>query len=162
MVVDVAIRGGALADSGLMSRRLGGFRYVICASPAYVEERGEPKTVASLAEHALIRYRRPGSDALQGLMLSVPVPSEATLGPPAMTCTNMEAVLAATVAGLGLACMPDFLAADALKTGELILLLSDASSAGEFWLVWPGGRGSSPKLRAFINFVTGHVLAESD
>ena len=34
--VDIAIRGGTLANSGLMSRKLGGFRYVLCASPSYV------------------------------------------------------------------------------------------------------------------------------
>lgn len=157
--VDVAIRGGALADSGLTSRRLGGFRYVVCASPVYVAERGEPQTIAALAEHALIRYRRPGSDTLQDLALSAPVPSEAALGPPVMTCTNMEAVLAAAVAGLGIACMPDFLAVDALRSGDLTLLLGEAGSTGEFWLVWPGGRRTSPRLRAFIDFAAEHVLA---
>jgi DNA-binding transcriptional LysR family regulator len=156
--VDVAIRGGALADSGLMSRRLGVFRYVVCASPAYVAQRGEPKAMASLAEHALIRYRRPGSDVLQSLALSEPIPSELTLGPPSMTCTNMEAVLAATIAGQGVACMPDFLAIDALKSGELIPLFGDAGSTGEFWLVWPGGRRTSPRLRAFIDFAAECVL----
>jgi DNA-binding transcriptional LysR family regulator len=156
--VDVAIRGGTLASSGLMSRKLGSFRYMVCASPAYVTEKGEPSTVASLAEHALIRYRRPGSDALQGWALAEPMLTEAALGPPAITCTNMEAVLAAAIVGFGIACMPDFLAVDALKRGELIPFLKDAGSEGEFWLVWPGGRQTSPRLRAFIDFATSNVL----
>ena len=156
--VDVAIRGGTLANSGLMSRKLGSFRYLVCASPAYLADRGEPRTVASLAEHALIRYRWPGSDALQGWALAAAMPADIALAPPAVTCTNMEAVLAAAVAGLGVACMPDFLAAEALKSGELKLALADAGLIGEFSLVWPGARQTPPKLRAFIDFAAENVL----
>jgi DNA-binding transcriptional LysR family regulator len=159
--VDAAIRGGVLADSGLMSRKLGEFRFVVCASPAYLAERGHPRTVAELAQHALIRYRRPDSGTLQGFALTEPVPSDAALDPPALTCTNMEAVLAATVAGLGIACMPDFLAADAQAKGELALLLSDLATTGAFWLVWPERGRHSPKLRAFIDFAAARLFKSS-
>jgi DNA-binding transcriptional LysR family regulator len=159
--VDAAIRSGTLADSGLMSRKLGSFRFVVCASPSYVAQRGLPETVAALAEHALIRYRRPGSGALQSFALSVPAPSEAALGPPALTCTNMEAVLAAAVAGLGIACMPDFLAAEATAKGWLTLLLSDVATTGAFWLVWPERGRHSPKLRAFIDFAAVRLFKSS-
>lgn len=37
--VDVAIRSGELADSRLIARKLGGFRFVLCASPAYLADR---------------------------------------------------------------------------------------------------------------------------
>ena len=40
--VDVAIRSGELADSRLIARKLGGFRFVLCASPAYLAEYGAP------------------------------------------------------------------------------------------------------------------------
>ena len=160
--VDLAIRSGHLADSGLMSRKLGHFRFVVCASPSYLAERGRPKTAASLAEHALIRYRPSGSGALQSLPLSVPAPSEAALGPPAIICTNMEAVLTAAVAGLGIACMPDFLAADAQDKGALTLLLPEVTASGVFWLVWPEQGRHSPKLRAFIDFAVARLFAPSD
>jgi DNA-binding transcriptional LysR family regulator len=159
--VDAAIRSGPLADSALISRRLGNFRFVFGASPSYLATRGTPKTVPSLAEHALIRYRQPGSGALQPLALSGPAPSEETLGPPAITCTNMEAVLAAAVAGLGIACMPDFLAHEAQQKGDLTIFLSDTSATGIFWIVWPELRRNSPKLRAFIDFTTARLFDSS-
>ena len=49
--VDVAIRSGELADSRLIARTLGGFRFVLCASPAYLAEYGVPGSPAELAAH---------------------------------------------------------------------------------------------------------------
>src|SRR5262249_48736675 len=38
--VDVAVRIGHLPDSGLVARRVGSIRRVICASPSYLAQRG--------------------------------------------------------------------------------------------------------------------------
>ena len=46
--IDVAIRSGPLKDSSHHSRRLGDFRFVICASPIYLCMRGTPETVEEL------------------------------------------------------------------------------------------------------------------
>ncbi len=40
---DVVIRSGDLVDSRLMSRRLGPFRFVLCAAPGYLERKGRPE-----------------------------------------------------------------------------------------------------------------------
>ena len=156
--VDVAIRSGVLPDSGLMSRKLGRFRFLVCAAPSYIATRGEPRTAKALADHALIRFRPSSEDALQAWQLLTGPPSERTLGPAALTCTNMEAVLAASIAGLGLACLPDFLAFDAIGRGELVPVLPEEASEGSFSLVWVGGRQVSPRVRAFIDFASEHLL----
>lgn len=57
--VDVAIRSGELADSRLIARTLGGFRFVLCASPAYLAEYGAPDSPAELAAHKCIFFRFP-------------------------------------------------------------------------------------------------------
>lgn len=49
--VDCAIRIGELADSSLISIRLGEMQRVVVASPAYVERHGIPQTPAELARH---------------------------------------------------------------------------------------------------------------
>jgi DNA-binding transcriptional LysR family regulator len=53
---DIAIRIGTLADSTLHARSLGSSPLNILASPAYLEQRGTPTTVAQLAEHSLIGF----------------------------------------------------------------------------------------------------------
>lgn len=59
--VDIAIRIGALQDSTLHARSLGSSRVRILASPAYLAERGEPRTVAELRGHRLIGFTAPDS-----------------------------------------------------------------------------------------------------
>jgi len=49
--VDCAIRVGELSDSSLVSIRLAENRRVVVASPAYLEARGTPQTLADLASH---------------------------------------------------------------------------------------------------------------
>ena len=47
--IDVALRVGALADSSLIARRLGTFRRVVVASPAYLESRAAPRRPADIS-----------------------------------------------------------------------------------------------------------------
>jgi DNA-binding transcriptional LysR family regulator len=159
--IDAAIRSGVLPDSTLMSRKLGDFRFTLYAAPTYVLQRGEPDSVEKLADHALIRYRRPDSEVLQSWALEARLPAGTGLGPPALTCTNMEAVLAATVAGMGIASMPDFLAAEALQRGDLVPILRQETDRGAFWLIWVGGRRCPPRLRAFADFAVQRLFPRS-
>ncbi len=66
--VDVAIRSGELADSRLIARKLGGFRFVLCASPTYLAEYGVPGSPAELAAHKCIFFPLPrdGADPALG------------------------------------------------------------------------------------------------
>lgn len=52
--LDVAVRIGRLADSGLMVRRVGEVRRVLVASPAYLAARGQPRHPDDLAGHDII------------------------------------------------------------------------------------------------------------
>jgi DNA-binding transcriptional LysR family regulator len=159
--IDAAIRSGVLPDSTLMSRKLGDFRFTLYAAPTYVAHRGEPGSVENLADHALIRYRRPDSEALQPWALEARLPTGRGLSPPALTCTNMEAVLAATIAGIGIASMPDFLAAEALQRGDLVPVLREETDRGSFWLIWIGGRRCPPRLRVFADFAVARLFPRS-
>lgn len=49
--VDLALRAGTLADSTLVARKLGGLKQQLCASPAYLAERGWPAQPRDLLQH---------------------------------------------------------------------------------------------------------------
>ena len=157
---DLAIRSGALPDSALMSRKLGVFKYFVCAAPSYVAARGEPETITALSDHRVIRFRHPGTDVLQDWRLASAPAAEIDRATQAVICTNMEAVRVAAISGLGVAWVPDFLIEDALKSGQLILLLKSVATEGAFWLLWPPSRQTSPRLRAFLDFATARLFSD--
>jgi DNA-binding transcriptional LysR family regulator len=157
---DLAIRSGVLPDSALMSRKLGVFQYFLCAAPSYLAEHGEPATIAALSGHRLICFRHPGTDVLQDWRLANGSMVELDRAMQAVICTNMEAVRVAAIAGLGVAWAPDFLVDDALKSGQLIVVLRSEATEGAFWLLWPPSRRTSPRLRAFLDFATVRLLSD--
>jgi len=154
---DVAIRSGVLPNSTLMSRKLISFSFVLCAAPAYLDKFGVPRDLGDLAVHSIIRFRHPGTDVLQPWQLASGTAHELDRKVPTIVCTNMEAVREASLAGLGIAWVPDFLIADTLETGELVSVLRSEMVAGMFWLLWPPGKHSSPRLRAFLDFTARHL-----
>lgn len=154
--VDIAIRGGPLDDSEHQSRRLGQYRFVLCAAPGYFAGRDRPPSSRALAEHAQIRFRYPGAERLQPWRLKAL--ADAAGGPPAHLSTTIEGVLAAAIAGLGIAQVPDFLVHDAVRAGTLVTVLDEEASDGTFWLVWPRSSQRAPKVRAFIDFAVGRLL----
>ena len=152
--LDVVIRSGELADSRLVARRLGPFRFILAASPAYLAERGLPLTPADLAGHSSLRYRFLNSGKLEEWTL----PGLPAM-PIALVCNNMEAMLGAAVSGLGLAYMPDFLARDALARGDLQQVLAEQlTHSGQFSALWPSSRQLSPKVRAFVDFASERLF----
>ncbi|MGB6098267.1 MAG: LysR family transcriptional regulator [Comamonas thiooxydans] len=152
--LDVVIRSGELADSRLVARRLGPFRFILAASPAYLSKRGLPLTPPDLAGHSSLRYRFLNSGKLEEWML----PGLPAM-PIALVCNNMEAMLGAAVSGLGLAYMPDFLARDALARGELQQVLAEQlTHSGQFSALWPSSRQLSPKVRAFVDFASERLF----
>jgi DNA-binding transcriptional LysR family regulator len=54
--IDVAVRIGHLPDSSLKSLTIGQVRWVLCASPAYLERAGVPRTLESLSRHDCIAF----------------------------------------------------------------------------------------------------------
>jgi DNA-binding transcriptional LysR family regulator len=157
--VDVVIRSGVLPDSQLMSRRLGAFRFLLCAAPAYLEARGELRSAADLDQHACLRFRFPTTGKLQDWVLRGASRDAVARYPTAMVCNNMEAMLAAAIAGLGVAYVPDFLATEALSKNLLRQLLeTETDAGGDFWLLWPSTRQASPKVRAFVEFMAPRLF----
>ncbi|AVE08039.1 LysR family transcriptional regulator [Pseudomonas palleroniana] len=156
---DVVIRSGDLVDSTLMARRLGPFRFVMCASPEYLRTHGRPETLTDLEHHPCLRYRFATTGKIMEWTLSAnPAITQLRL-PTAMTLNNMEAMLMAAIDGHGIAYMPDFLAREALARGQLETVLDGHSNdQGQFWALWPSSRHLSPKIRAFVDFAAAHLF----
>lgn len=156
--IDVAIRSGELPDSRLVSRPVAPFRMILCAASSYLDRHGTPDTPADLAAHFGIHFRFLNS----GRLLNWPfiTGSAAPQIRSMLTCNNMEALKGATIAGLGIACMPDFLVREALEEGTLRTVLDEhVDGRGQFRMLWPSNRHLSPKVRVFVDFMPERLAA---
>lgn len=156
---DIAIRSGELNSSQMMSRRLGPFRFAIVGSPAYFASHPAPLRPDDLYQHACLRYRFPGSGQWQEWEMTGVTPPELPL---ALSSNNLESILQATLQGLGLAYVPEFIVRPYIESGELVAVLQDyLKEGGKFSVVWPSSRHMLPKVRVFIDFLTEkQVLGE--
>lgn len=151
---DVVIRSGGLADNKLMARRLGPFRFLLCAAPGYLQRRGHPTVPADLERHDCLRYRFVTTGKIMDWSLSAdPLLTRLHL-PATLVLNNMEAILMAAQDGHGIAFMPDFLVRESLAAGRLETLLDAyTQDEGQFWALWPSSRHLSPKVRVFVDFI---------
>lgn len=149
---DVAVRIGTLENSGLVARKLGTNRRVLCASPDYLERFGEPATPEELVHHACLQFRPVDSDhhwRLQQGDKTVDV-ATATI----VIADNAEALRHMAVAGCGITLMANFIVGDDLKAGRLVRILSGwAGAESAIWAVYPNARFLPLKVRAFIDFL---------
>jgi DNA-binding transcriptional LysR family regulator len=150
---DVAVRIGALTDSTLVARKIGFTRAVACASPAYIAERGEPRTPEELASHDCLIYSYLANANVWRFTSrerrEIPVAVAGTLR------VNNGIVLAeAALAGRGVLVTPSFYVAPMLRDGRLRRLLPEyrLPELG-IYAVYPQKEHVPPKVRVFIDFL---------
>lgn len=153
---DVAIRAGPLQDSSLVARKLGTIKRVLVASPAYLRKRGSPRAPEDLAEHACIAFGGGPTPALwclefEGRRRDVRVS-------PRFTVNDFEMMIDAARAGVGIAWVMDFLAANELREGRLRHVLPEwCSVETPVHAVYPTVRHLSPKVVRFIDCLREHL-----
>lgn len=156
---DVVMRTGQATDSRLMSRTLGSYRLLLVASPAYLQSRGTPKTPADLTRHACLQHRVPTAGTLERWPLKTDDGVPEWVLPTTMVCNTSAALLDVAVAGLGVACLPDFMVRNALDQGQLVEVLgAHIEHEGTFRLLWPSSKYLSPKIRVFIDFMVQRLF----
>jgi DNA-binding transcriptional LysR family regulator len=119
--VDLAVRIGALPDSSLLARQLGHVRFVLVASPAYLDSAGTPRSLDALSKHACI--------AMSG---TTPVPDRWTFDrrtiavKPRLVVNTAQAAIDAALAGLGIARVLSYQADRLVASERLRIVLAAA------------------------------------
>src|SRR6516225_6185002 len=156
--VDVALRVGTLPDSRLIALRLGTIRRVVCASPAYLEARGTPRTPDDLAAHDCIIYEGSlGPEVWKFLRDGAEV---AITVQPRLVVSNLEAACDAVRAGIGLTRALSSHVGAVVGAGTLTTVLDEFEPpARPVSFVYAAGRFLPIKLRAFLDFATPRLRA---
>lgn len=144
---DLAVRIGPLADSRLMTRRLGKPQRIgAYASPAYLERAGTPRAPRDLAQHRCLVM---STSAAANIWTFRSGRRASTLAIEPYLAVNSFGVLAALAArGLGIARMPSGYARAEL--GLVEVLAAHAPPALQVFAVYPSARHVSSALRAML------------
>jgi DNA-binding transcriptional LysR family regulator len=149
---DLAIRIAHLEDSSLAARRLAPNRRVVCASPAYLERHGTPRTPQDLARHNCLTandfvanwdYKdpdgKPGSVRVSGRY----------------ACDNWEVLREWALAGLGVALKSTWDVHRHLGDGSLVSVCPGYTFDSDvaIFAVYPHRRFLPAKTRVFIEFL---------
>lgn len=150
---DAAIRIGQLADSSLIARRLCSLKSYLVAAPDYLRRAGLPENPRALKAHncLLYSYHRDGrSWRFEGEGGKVDVEVKGRV-----VTNNGDVLLSLALAGQGIALLPSFFAAQALRDGHLLRLLPGwhANKEDSISVVYPARRNAPPKLRALLDFL---------
>jgi len=148
---DVAIRIGALPDSGLIAQPLAPYRSMICASPDYLARRGTPRQPGDLAGHeclafapaAATHWRMENEEGAARVAVSSRL--QVNLG---------QALRVAALHGLGIVMQPAILLEADVQAGRLVQLFPDYTlPTRPMSVVYLADRYRAPKLRSFVDFI---------
>ncbi|HEV8329786.1 MAG TPA: LysR family transcriptional regulator [Steroidobacteraceae bacterium] len=157
---DAGIRFGQLIAADMVAVPLSpSFRLIIVGSPAYFARCPRPTRPDDLRQHACLRLRRSnGALATWSLNDRRHAIEIAVSGP--LIAHDFSTLLGAAVEGVGLAQVPEPIAAELIKAGKLLHVLQPfAPTTPGMFLYYPGRRQMMPKLRAFIDHVKSRSRA---
>lgn len=151
--LDLAVRIGHLADSGLTAVRVGAVRHVICGSPRYFESHGVPASPADLRQHRIVAsnssWASPEWRFAGGQRISID---------PALQCNTNQAVIDTARSGWGLTRVLHYQIGAALLAGELQVVLEAFEEPPlPIHLVYPEGRQAPAKVRAFVDMAVSRL-----
>lgn len=158
--VDLVIRLTPSPPLGLAARRLGTVKWVLCASPAYLAERGAPAEPRDLARHACLYLGETVDDNRWHFRRASETQSVEVKG--RYIANDTGARLDAALHDLGIASLPDFVAALAISRGDVVRVLSDwefeaRPYMGPVWLLYPSNRFLPTRARALIDYLASHL-----
>ncbi len=155
--IDVAVRIGALADSGLTVRPVGEMRRLWVASPGYLARRGTPRAPADLAGHEILFGT---SAATQDWVFGRPRRGAPVRLRGHLRVDDVETRLRAAKAGRGIAQLLSYQVADELASGALVRLLKTYEGPTlPVQLVTKGRHNRAAKVEAFVEFAARRLAA---
>lgn len=152
---DVAIRVSNMENSDLIAQQIARCRHVFIASPDYLKTAPPLNTASDLKNHSCVLYSyTEGAKwplTKNGKDYSVKVK-------PVMTTNNPEVLLEAAINGMGISIMPTFIASDAIRRGDLHMVLADYQTLElQIYAVYASRQYLPAKIRVFIDYLKEQI-----
>ncbi len=154
--IDVAFRVGNLADSSLVCRRIGTWRYVLCASPAWVAAHRKVTTPAAIADHWVLYSDVPNAD--QWRMRRGEDAVELRVRP-VLRVDDSSTLTECVLAGMGVGALSPLTASEHMARGELVRVAPDwiVDHTHGIFAVYPHRAFVPRRVEVYIERVTRRV-----
>ena len=154
---DAGVRLGQFIAADMVAVRLTKpFPFVVVSSPGYLRRQRRPERIDDLRQHACLRMRRSNGSIAPWSFVDGNKPVEAIVSGP-LIAHDFPTILGAAVEDMGLAQVPEPIAANLVKAGNLVHVLEPfAPMAPGVFLYYPSRHQMMPKLRAFIEHIKYH------
>jgi DNA-binding transcriptional LysR family regulator len=144
---DVCIQPRRIRDSDIMVKKIGAIAYVLAASPEYLATRGEPGTIAELADHDCLTKIAESHWVFES-------GSRIALAQPRFASNSFFTLCTAAVRGLGIAMLPRRVATLDLARGKLRQVLpATALEEAPLYAAYAPGGNVPRKVRALVDFL---------
>lgn len=154
--IDVALQVGPLGKSALIARKIAGLTQIVCAGPAYLARHGRPVNPSDLAHHTCLTLSHIPASRMWSFVAGGETIRVEVSGSPVADSAHMLLKLA--IAGVGIIRFGDIIVAHAIRDGLLVPVLEDWQEPESFplWALHQAGRQRTPRVKAFVDFVTEH------
>jgi DNA-binding transcriptional LysR family regulator len=151
---DAGIRLGQFIAPDMVAVRITQpFPFVVVGSPEYLKNHGHPRKPEDLCDHSCLRIRRSSGAIAPWTFVDGNKTLDAIVSGP-LIAHDYPTLIGAAQQGLGLAQVPEPLAASAIRQGKLEPVLASFAQMGPgMFLYYLDRRQVLPKLRVFIDFV---------
>jgi DNA-binding transcriptional LysR family regulator len=150
---DICIRFGEPPDARVMARRIADNRRLICASPAYLQQHGTPKTPHELAQHNCIGIRQ-GDEAYGIWHLRSGSKSETVKVRGTLSTNDGEIAVNWALAGHGLVMRAEWDVSKYLASGRLRQVLENwQTPPADIYAVYPQRLHTAARVRAFVDYI---------
>ena len=151
---DCVVRGGEIADSDMIVRRLGLAQEGTFASPAYLESHGVPRSLEDLRGHEMIGFASSRTGQVLPLEFTVEGVVRTMMLPCRITVTNTDTYANLARLGFGLMQAPHYRYVEDLAAGRLVEVLHEhPPSPTPISVLYPKSRQLSPRVRVFIDWL---------
>lgn len=134
----------------LVRKKVATTRYVICASPSYLKQYGEPLEPSDLYKHRYITHTMRTPDNTLVFNTNQEIQLQPILG-----LNDSRAMCDCALAGMGIVKLHDYIVEDSIKNGDLVEVLSQyGDPIQSIYLYYQQTRYLQPKIRRFIDFYT--------
>ncbi|AKQ57067.1 LysR substrate-binding domain-containing protein [Bordetella hinzii] len=157
---DLDVRVGDDIAPHLIARKLAANHRVLCASPAYLAERGTPRSLAELSAHdCLVIKERDHPFGVWRLQRGRREQTVKVRGP--LSANNGEMAVQWAVDGRGIILRSTWDVQPLIDAGKLVPILPQYRQTANVWAVYPARLNASAKVRACVEFLARHIPGEA-